>query len=278
MDPSKRNHGHHHAHSVFRTERIGNALLVTPKGDLVGVGQREVMIERRAVVAEFHAPAAEVVIFDLSGHRYFGSEFIAFLAHVARDAQQRNAKVALCGASPDMQQVLAVMNLDGLWTHYSTRAEAVKALVRIRRRDQLRRAAPKLALLLFVLLVFAGAALYRDWRGRAFERESYDAYLRIWDRIPECRMMGPSDPKLRLILRNSRERIEQICAELKSSRDIRRPVRRHLYYAGHDHLLPILEDPHNYHPDLEEGFLTEMEAAREHLMRRYTTGTTSTAD
>ncbi len=68
------------------------------------------------------------VLVDLSTVNFFGSSFIEILFRLWHRTQQQEGQFAICGLSEYCREVLAVTNLDTLWTIYPTREEALDAL------------------------------------------------------------------------------------------------------------------------------------------------------
>ncbi len=68
------------------------------------------------------------LIVDLTGVRYFGSAFIAFLLRCHLPVKQQGGELVLAGVNDRVRELLKTTALDTLWALYSTRREAMDAL------------------------------------------------------------------------------------------------------------------------------------------------------
>ncbi len=66
------------------------------------------------------------LVVDLSNMNYFGSELIGVLIRLARTVTNGDGRVALCGPSPKMMEVLESMRLTKLWPIFASRDDAMK--------------------------------------------------------------------------------------------------------------------------------------------------------
>jgi anti-anti-sigma factor len=70
-----------------------------------------------------------LVVFDLSEVDYFGSMFLAILLRSWKLVQLRGGMMALAGVSEHARELLRITSLDMVWPLYSTRREAMEALL-----------------------------------------------------------------------------------------------------------------------------------------------------
>ncbi len=70
------------------------------------------------------AQPAEVLV-DLSQLSFFGSTFLAVLIEAWKRLQKRGGRLALCGASTVVQEILQAARLHTVWKVYPTQAEAL---------------------------------------------------------------------------------------------------------------------------------------------------------
>lgn len=126
-------------HEVFRVERAGDLLIVTPTGDKLEFSTALFQAEFNRVKQLAGRPEFRNVLIDLSNAAYFGSEMIGALVELRRIVAGSEAAggsiadggvTALCGLSPDMQAGLRIMNVDTLLLTFDSRSQAVKTLSR----------------------------------------------------------------------------------------------------------------------------------------------------
>jgi anti-anti-sigma regulatory factor len=113
---------------VFRLERDGNVLIVVPQGDASGFRYNDVHQESNAMLQVLDDPSLQNVVIDFTSELMLGSIIISVMIKLCRKAGGKGGKAAFCNASSDMLEVLQTMNLTKLWTHYSSRADAILAV------------------------------------------------------------------------------------------------------------------------------------------------------
>lgn len=115
-------------HKVFRLERDGNVLIVTPQGDASGFRYNDVHHESNMTLQLLDDPSLLHVVIDFKSEQILGSIIVSVIIKVCRKAGAKGGKAAFCNASPDMLEVLTTMNLIKLWPYFSSRAEAIDAV------------------------------------------------------------------------------------------------------------------------------------------------------
>lgn len=115
-------------HKVFRLERDGDVLIVVPQGDASGFRYNDVHQESNVTLQVLDDPTLKHVVVDFTSERILGSIIISVVIKTCRKAGTKGGKAAFCNASPEMLEVLQTMNLTKLWTHYSSRADAIAAV------------------------------------------------------------------------------------------------------------------------------------------------------
>lgn len=113
---------------VFRLERDGNVLIVIPQGDASGFRYNDVHQESNATLQVLDDPSLQHVVVDFTSELMLGSIMISVVIKVCRKAGTKGGSAAFCNASENMLEVLQTMNLTKLWTHYSSRADAIAAV------------------------------------------------------------------------------------------------------------------------------------------------------
>lgn len=117
-----------HTNKVFRLERDQDVLVVVPQGDANGFRYHDVHQESNATLLLLDDPTLQHAVIDLGCEQILGSIIISVVIKICRKIGQKGGKAAFCNASPDMQEVLATMNLTRLWNYHATRTEAVLAV------------------------------------------------------------------------------------------------------------------------------------------------------
>ena len=113
---------------VFRLERDGNVLIVTPQGDASGFRYNDVHHESNTTLQLLDDPLLLNVVVDFKSEHILGSIIVSVIIKVCRKAGAKGGKAAFCNASPDMLEVLTTMNLTKLWPYFPSRSEAINAV------------------------------------------------------------------------------------------------------------------------------------------------------
>lgn len=115
-------------HKVFPAELQGSTLVVSPKGDAVSFRDIDVHNETTAVMDILNDAKVVNLIVDLGGARYFGTTIIGAVSSMGMKIREKGGQNVLCGASEDMLDILRIMKLDTIWTHYKSLRESLKSL------------------------------------------------------------------------------------------------------------------------------------------------------
>jgi anti-anti-sigma factor len=113
---------------VFRTERMGATLIVTPLGDASDFHYDVVHTEANKVRRLLDNDAFANIVVDLGNAPFFGAVTINVVVAVSRIASNRGGRAVLCNASEKTRGVLQSMKLLELWPHFETRADAMRAV------------------------------------------------------------------------------------------------------------------------------------------------------
>ncbi len=70
-----------------------------------------------------------LVVFDLSDIDYFGSAFLSLLLRCWKMTTLKGGQMALASVSPRARELLRITSLDMIWPLYSTRREAMEAML-----------------------------------------------------------------------------------------------------------------------------------------------------
>ncbi|QDT63656.1 STAS domain-containing protein [Calycomorphotria hydatis] len=112
----------------FRLEWHGNAVVITPTGDVESM--RWDLIEQAAdvVMEPLVGQPVPMIVFDLSEVDYFGSVFLALMLRCHKYVKSKGGEMVLCGATATARELLRVTALDTIWAIYDTREEALEAV------------------------------------------------------------------------------------------------------------------------------------------------------
>ncbi len=113
---------------IFRTETVEDHLVLIPQSEGASFRYADLQMEGNYVRTMVADKKYRGLIIDLSNMNYFGSEFIGALITIAREKKNRGGKAVVCGAAPQMLEVLQNMSLFKIWPYYPTREDAVAAL------------------------------------------------------------------------------------------------------------------------------------------------------
>lgn len=113
---------------VFRIERQGQTLIVTPLRDLRELDYQAIESEGSEILHLLENGTIKNVVMDCTRTDYYGSTALGFFVKLWNQVQGRKGRMAFCGLSDHEREILKVANLDGLWPHYSSRLEAIKAI------------------------------------------------------------------------------------------------------------------------------------------------------
>ena len=112
---------------LFKVERAGKALVLTPQRELRELEHQEIAAELRPLLDD---PEVRRVVVDFGHTDYFGSTALGLLTWLLRRVQERDGRMAFCNASVHEREILAVTGLAALWPIYSSREEALRAVAR----------------------------------------------------------------------------------------------------------------------------------------------------
>lgn len=108
-----------------RTERQGNALIVTPLFTFASFAESDIADEWRNVQSEIELPDVRHVVVDLGQIPYFGSTVLEWMVQMWKRVKAKDGKLATCNASPIGREVLSASRFDLLWGIHGTRDEAL---------------------------------------------------------------------------------------------------------------------------------------------------------
>jgi hypothetical protein len=206
-------------------------------------------------------------VVDLSGNNYFGSIVIGSLVQLGNLVREKGGRIALCGASRDMQDVLRLLKLDSMWEMFPSRRAALRAIARIPVSTRLWRTRKWLA----TLAIFAAcvAAYWYIPRPR-YERHHYSQLSSLW-REYEQKSESLSDEAWAAFAAEQEQSLEPIILQLMRRGDEGRASmeERMLLFAARDHWIDALDRKSDYaqaHRRMVQYYLRSVEAALEGRM------------
>ena len=116
------------ANEYFQIKRHGDMAVIIPSPEVEDLPDTVVNTAAQMVLAPLKSDPPTHLIIDLTGVRYFGSEFITFLLRCHLPVKQQGGELVLAGVNPRIRELLKTTALDTLWALYSTRREAMDAL------------------------------------------------------------------------------------------------------------------------------------------------------
>jgi anti-anti-sigma factor len=253
-------------HQIYLVERWGDTLVVGPRGDAAGFSLQVVNQEMATVLGVIEASDTKHLVVDLSRANYFGSVVLGALIQMGNAVRQRGGRVAMCGASGDMQDVLRLMKLDQMWEPFRDLRAALGKVAKIPVREQLWGQRKLIGGLCFVLAAIGGYLLLPPPK---YAKEEYAVVKELWTEVRDRRAMAGVDEWERLT-KKCRNRVEPLVVRLDrlNRRRGSRGAEPFVIYAARDHLIPALDRtlPPNeweYHQELGLYFLRCAEAALE---------------
>jgi anti-anti-sigma factor len=109
---------------IFRRERLGETLVLTPRHNLRELEFQEIKAELIPVAND---PTVLHVVVDLGQTDYFGSTALGMLTMLCQRVHDRGGRVAFCNLSAHEHEVLELTGLAGLWPVFAGREDALEA-------------------------------------------------------------------------------------------------------------------------------------------------------
>ncbi|HTN02195.1 MAG TPA: STAS domain-containing protein [Planctomycetaceae bacterium] len=218
-------------HRVLEVDLFGDTLVVIPAGDAVGFGLNVVNNEVAKVLEVAKSSRVKHLVIDLGRANYFGSVMIGEFMRLGVAVRERGGRIALCGASADMQDVLRIMKLDSMWEIFPRQDDAVRAIARVPFREHLWR---KRRWFAAAGLIAAGIALYILIPRPQYDRMYYPEVKKIWMEIGELQRRQASDTEWEIFISKSQEKLAPIVARLERYASADRVAARFLLYVARD--------------------------------------------
>jgi len=114
--------------TLFAVEHHPRALIIVPTISGGMFRQSKLQSETNALRWKLDALATHRLVIDLHALDYIGAEAIRAVVGLARHIEEMEGRVALCCATPRLQEVLTKMGLCRIWPLYPTRETALAAV------------------------------------------------------------------------------------------------------------------------------------------------------
>jgi anti-sigma B factor antagonist len=113
---------------LLKMEPHGDTLVVMTSGDLGEFQFYEIEQEAEPILRRMGTGDIRHVVIDMAATDYCGSATLAFFLKLWVRVRERQGRLALCGVSPVVRDVLAATKMDSIWPVYPTREEALAAV------------------------------------------------------------------------------------------------------------------------------------------------------
>ncbi|MBI1345902.1 STAS domain-containing protein [bacterium] len=200
-------------HRVYLVERWGDTLVVVPKGDAAGFSVSSVNTEMASIMGLAESGLTKHLVVDLKSGNYFGSVVLGALIQLGNTVRARGGRIALCGASTDMQDILRLMKLDQMWEMFADRGAALRAIAKIPVREQLWAQRRKFA---WLITLTACWLLYWYLPRPKAGREYYETTNELWREVLTKYDMAGEDEWSRL-KKKCENRLTPIIADLEKA-------------------------------------------------------------
>lgn len=195
---------------VYLADLYGDTLVVKPRGDAAGFSSQAVTSETAQIDQWLKEPAVKHLAVDMSGTNYVGSVILGMLVRWSQAIRSRGGRAALCGASPDMQDVLRLMKLDAMWEQFPTRAAGLRAVATIPFRERMWRQRRSFLILIGLAAV---VTLYIVYPRPNYARINYEKLIALWQEAERRRDLAGEEEWSNLQKRMERE-IAPILADM----------------------------------------------------------------
>jgi anti-anti-sigma factor len=246
---------------VLEVDLMGDTLVVLPAGDAVGFGLNVVNNEVAKVLEVAKSSRVKHLIIDLGRANYFGSVMIGEFMRLGTAVRERGGRIALCGASADMQDVLRIMKLDTMWEVFPRSDDAVRAIARVPFREHLWRKRRWFAAAFVIVL---GVGLYFAIPRPKYEVIYYPEVRKLWNELNDLRRRKASDTEWDIFTDRAKTRLAPIVSRLERYANADRPAARDLLWVARDSIPAAIAERNHPGADINallgDQFLDAVEA------------------
>lgn len=225
-------------HRVYKTEVLGQALVVTLQGDSPGFSIGAVQNEMATVIGLAKHPEVRNLIIDLSGSNYYGSLILGEIVNLCQAVRERGGRVALAGTSGDMKEILRMMRLDAMWERYPTRSMALRALADVPWQQQIQPYLKPAAIAAGVLLLLA---LFFLIPRHDYTADYWQEARSIWDEAQQKNAARVDDLEWQHFAGRANRKLEDLSRRLNRIAGTHNLTARNVLYAVRDHAPKSLE-------------------------------------
>lgn len=229
-------------HRVYKTEQLGEALVVTLRGDAPGFSIGAVHNEMSTIVGLAKSPEVRHLIVDMSGSNYYGSMILGEIVNLGQAVREKGGRIALAGTSDDMKEVLRMMRLDGMWERYPTRSMALRALANMPWQERVRPYAKRVAIGAAVLVLVAA---YFVIPRKDYTHDYYQETAELWDEAQKLRANRVEDVEWSIFTQRADRKLGELTRRLNKIAGAHNEAGRYLLYVVRD------EAPKSIHQHLD---------------------------
>jgi anti-anti-sigma factor len=251
-------------HRVYKTEQLGDALVVAVQGDSAGFSIGSVHNEMVTIVGIAGNPEVKNLIIDLSGSNYYGSLILGEIVNLAQVVREKGGRVALAGTSPDMKEVLRMMRLDAMWEKYPTRDMALRAVANLPWQERVKPYVTPVAIGSGIALL---VGLYLFLPRKDYTPEYYRTTSKIWDEAKSLKAVNASDSEWLSFNDRAKQKFGDTSSRLKRLASSRQPNLQYLLWVARDYGPKSLDqrlDPQKDETQLVDYYLGMVRSELEH--------------
>lgn len=113
---------------MFDISQERDTLVVTPRTNLRELEYAKIEAGINAVLHRLNDDAVRNVILDFHRTDYFGTTALGCFLKVWKAVRTKNGSMAFCRVSDHEKEILELTKLDHLWSIYSSKEEALRAI------------------------------------------------------------------------------------------------------------------------------------------------------
>ncbi len=254
-------------HRVYKTEMLGEALVVTLQGDSAGFSIGAVHNEMVTVIGIARDPEVRHLILDLSGSNYYGSLILGEIVNLAQAVKEKRGRVALAGTSPDMKEVLRMMRLDAMWEKYPTRMMALRAVANLPWQERVKPYLKPMAIGCGIALL---VALYLFLPRKDYTPEYYRSASKLWNEAKALKAVNASDSEWMAFNDRAKPKLKEMSDRLNKFASAKRLNLQYILWATRDYAPKSLDqrlDPQLDDTQIVDYYLGMVKADLEHTER-----------
>ena len=219
-------------HRVYRTEVLGDTMVVTLQGDAAGFSISAVHNEMVTLISLAKEPVVKHLVIDMSGSNYYGSLILGEIMNLGQAVREKGGRIALAGMSSDMREVLRMMHLDTLWETFPTKSAALRSVAKIPVSVKVR---PYWKPFGISVGIAALIALYVFLPRPDYTPYYYHEMAQIWDEAAKMKSVGASETEWQIFAGKSKVKLKELSKQLDRIASSKYPARQNILYVMRDH-------------------------------------------